>query len=146
MLQHLPADARVDAALSLQRHVTGIGHPRRDRRTRLVIGGAASDAGEALPRNLDLQIDTIEQRTGQTRTVRPDPVPAAGTAAVRITQLAAGAWIHRRDELEPRRESKLVSGPRDADFTCLDGLAEDLQCVTAELGQLVKKQDAVVCA
>ena len=57
---------------------------------------------------------------------------------------AAGAGVHRRDELEPGREDRRPTDPRDRDAALLERLAERLQHVAPELRQLVEEQHALI--
>ena len=57
---------------------------------------------------------------------------------------AAAAGIHRGDQLEARREGDAVVGAGDHRLAALERLAERIEHLRRELGQLVEKQDAVV--
>ncbi len=56
--------------------------------------------------------------------------------------MAAAAWVHRRDQLDPCREGHMSVGAGDADAAGLERLAEQIQHRPLELGELVEKQDA----
>src|SRR5690606_33750718 len=91
-----------------------------------------------------VQVDPVQQRARDPRTIAADHVRAAVAAAGGVAGPAAGAGVHRGDELEPRRELALPSGPRDRDRARLQRLPQHLQRVAAPLGQLVQEQYPVV--
>ena len=62
----------------------------------------------------------------------------------RIAAAAAGAEVHRRDELEASREERHALRARDADDAVLERLAERLERGPQELRQLVEQQHAAV--
>lgn len=72
-------------------------------------------------RNLDVQVDTIEQRAGQLAAVALNHCrsTAAGVLLMRITQVAAGARIHCRNQHEVGRVGQTQRCPTDADLTIL---------------------------
>ena len=54
--------------------------------------------------DLDRNVDAVEQRPGQLRAVARDLVGRATAPAAVVAEIAAGAGIHRGDELEARGE------------------------------------------
>ena len=68
--------------------------------------------------------------------------PAAGQR--RIAEMAAAARVHRRDQLDPRREGDMGVGAGDADVAGLERLAKRIEHRALEFGQLVEEQDAEV--
>ena len=58
--------------------------------------------------------------------------------------MAAGARIHRSDELELRREIGLARRARDMDAATFERLAQGFEHAPIELGQLVEEQNALV--
>ncbi len=58
--------------------------------------------------------------------------------------MAAGAGVHRRDQREAGRERERARRAGDVDVAVLERLAERLERVAAELGQLVEEEHAVV--
>ena len=58
--------------------------------------------------------------------------------------MAAAARVHRRDELDPRREGHVRVGAGDADVAGLQRLAERIQHRALELGEFVEEQHAEV--
>src|SRR4051812_44035243 len=61
-----------------------------------------------------------------------------------MSQIAARAWIHRRDQLEVRRELCLTRGTRNRDAARLQRFAQRFEDAPLEFRQLVEKQDAVM--
>ena len=73
-------------------------------------------------RQLDVQVDPIEQRTRE-----PAEIPAAfsGRAHAEVQRWAAPpARVGRAHELEARRKVADATGSRDGDPTVLEGLPE----------------------
>lgn len=66
--------------------------------------------------NGQVQVDTVQQRAGEFVAVTLDLLAAAAAAPVRVAQVAAGAGVHRRYQLEARRETDFVTSPGDHDF------------------------------
>src|SRR4051812_17329201 len=66
-------------------------------------------------RDLDLDIDPIEQWPRYPGAIPRDVVGRALAGSRRVTQVAAWARIHCRDELEARRKRGLPRRPRDMD-------------------------------
>ena len=62
----------------------------------------------------------------------------------RLVGHAAPAWVHRRDQLKPRRIDDAMIGARDRHFAGLDRLAQAVQHLGLKLRQFVEEQDAVV--
>ena len=56
--------------------------------------------------------------------------------------MAAAAWVHGRDQLEPRRIGDVRLGARDGDPAGLQRLAQRLEDRAAEFRQLVEEQHA----
>src|SRR5204862_30789 len=61
-----------------------------------------------------------------------------------IATPAAGAQVHRPDELEARREAGPALRARDDDLAVLERLPERFERGSLELGQLVEQQHATV--
>ena len=60
------------------------------------------------------------------------------------TRVPARARIHRGNQLEARGEDGRPSDPRDGNMPVLERLAQGLEHIPIELGQLVEKQDPIV--
>ena len=99
----------------------------------------AATAGTSMPRSMRSSSGP-ETRAAVAR----DPVGRAVAAPARVAEPAAGARIHRRDELELRRESALPRRARDVDDARLERLAQHLQHAPIPFRQLVQKQHAVM--
>ena len=93
-------------------------------------------------RHLDAQVDAVEQRSGDPRLVlrhaaRVRPAPAG---VARFESLAAAARVHRRDQLEARRVGDPVVGPGDHHRPGFHRLAQAVEHLRGEFGQLVQEQ------
>ena len=97
-------------------------------------------------RHRDPQVDPVAERAGDASLVPLRHLRRAGARTIRRPGEAARAGVHRRDQLEPRREAGRSPGPRDGHAARLHRLPERLQDVTVELGQLVEEQHALVGA
>lgn len=113
-------------------HGTALAHLRR------------SVEGRRLARNGQVQVDAVEQRAGELVAIALDLVRRAAAAPVGITEVATGAGIHRRHQLETRRKTHLVAGPGDDDMPRLQWLTQDLEHLAVEFRQLVEKQHALM--
>ena len=118
-------------------------HPPADRRGVLagLIGGQLLRRQR---RHLHLQVDTVEQRTREARLITLDLCRRAVTGLARIAQMATGAGIHRRDQLEACRIAAFVAGPSDMDTPRFHGFTHHLQHMTRKLRQLIEEQHAVM--
>ena len=126
--------------------VDGAGAGGRDAGPDRVAAFAGTPRGEFVlgeRRHLELEIDAIEQRTGDPAAVPRDLIGRAAAARARMSEIAARTRIHRGDELEHGRELRLPGRARHADLSGLERLAEHFEHVTIELGQLVEEQHAV---
>jgi hypothetical protein len=92
-----------------------------------------------------------QTRRARRSTSRRRSRPCAGTSLTpatagpgRGTGTAAPALIRGRDELEASGEVVDAARARDADAPVLEGLAERLEHVLVELGQLVQEEDTAV--
>ena len=95
-------------------------------------------------RNLDLQIDAVEQRPADARLVAQHRVGRAATGLGRIAELAAGTGIHGGDELEAGRELGLTGGARNDEAAGFERLAQGLERGPRKLRQLVEEEHAMV--
>lgn len=85
-------------------------------------------------RHLDVDVDAVEERTRDARAVALDQLGGAGARFRGVSQVAAGAGIHRRRQHEPGGEGKAGLGPADDDLPFLKRAPQGLQHVLAELG------------
>ena len=67
-------------------------------------------------RNLDVQIDPVEQRTGDARKVTLDQGRRTAAFVQRVSVKTARAGIHGRGEHESRGEGQRHRGPADGDL------------------------------
>src|SRR5438477_12002965 len=91
-----------------------------------------------------MQIDPVEQRPGDPAAIPQYLVRRAATTPRVMPQISALARIHRGDELEARREIRLVRRTRDRDAARFERLAQHLEHRAVELRQLVEEEDAMV--
>ena len=89
-------------------------------------------------------------RSGRAAPARASRGSAASRCGVqahssgRVAARPARAEVHRRDELEARREDHPARHPRNADVAVLERLPQRLERGALELGQLVEKEHAAV--
>lgn len=76
---------------------------------------AGCEAG-ALATDGQVQVDTVQQRAGELGPVALDLFRRAAATAAGIAEIAAGAGVHRRDQLEARREAHAAVGAGNDDF------------------------------
>lgn len=67
-----------------------------------------------------VQVDAVEQWSGQLGAVALDLLRGAAAAVARVAEIAAWAWVHRRDQLEARGKSYLVARPGNDDMATLE--------------------------
>jgi hypothetical protein len=95
-------------------------------------------------RNLDVNVDAVEQRAGDFGHVALDHGRRAHALARLVVEVAAGAGIHGRRQHEARRKAERHGGARDGHRVIFERLAHDLEHVARKLRQLVQKEQAVV--
>ena len=81
---------------------------------------------------------------GDPGSIARDLVGRAAALARVMAEVAAGARVHRGDELEARGKVGLARRARDGDAARLERLAQHFEHVAAELRQLVEEEHAVV--
>ena len=69
--------------------------------------------------DLDLHVDAVEQRAGDLVLIARHKIGRASAAVGVMTQVAAGAGVHRGNQLEPRGEICLARGAGDGDVAGL---------------------------
>ena len=94
--------------------------------------------------NLEVDVDPVEQRAGDPGAVALDVQRRAAAGVGRVAEVAAGTGIHGRREHETCREREAHGRPAQRDDAVLQGLAQHLQHVAAEFGQLVEEQHPAV--
>src|SRR5690606_1641012 len=86
----------------------------------------------------------VEQRAAELALVARDLLGRVAAGPAGMAEVAAGTGVHRRDQLEARRELALHGGARNPDVAGFQWLAQGLQCAAGELGELVEEQHARV--
>lgn len=90
--------------------------------------------GRTRPRHRHREIEAVEQGTRKLLAVRGKSLRRARALDRRIAAGAAGAHVHRSDELESRGEDRVPANPRDRDDAILERLAKRLQNGPRKLG------------
>ncbi len=91
------------------------------------------------PADLDMQVDSVQQRARYLAAVNRYPVRAAAAIAGEVAEEATGAWIHGGDELKPGRKVRLPARTRNRNRSSLEWFAQDLKHIAVELWQFVQK-------
>ena len=145
------AEARIGLALPLDSAARGRASPARgrprERPSEIGTLRVSCACGELLRRhrgNLDAEVDPVEQRPGHAAAIAGDAIRRAMAASALVPEPAAGARVHRGDELELRGESALPRRARDVDDARLQRLAQRVEHATVPFGQLVEEQHAVM--
>ena len=107
-------------------------------------GDGADERRRRHPIDGDPQVDPVAQRTRDPAQVPLRDARRAGARAVGGAQLATRARVHRGHEREPRGEHLRPADPDHRDAAVLERLAERLEHVAPELGQLVAHERALV--
>ena len=81
---------------------------------------------------------------GGARRRRTHLIGRAATGPLRRAQVAAGARVHRADQLKPGGKLRAPRRPRNGDRAVFQGLAQRLQRGPGELGQLIEEQHTMV--
>lgn len=137
------AELAVGLALPGDLAIERLPHPQRDCLRRLAVGLA----DKVLMRqgsNLDLHVDPVQQRPRDLSLVTSDLIRRAAAFVGRVTEKAAGAWIHGGDQLKPGRKIRLPGGSGNRDAAGLQRFAQHLQHLSVEFRQLVQEQHAPV--
>ncbi len=133
--QALQVEERVGAALPLKLKAPCPSHFGRGLRTARAYAGRWLQAG-GFAGDGQVQIDSVEQGAGQLGAVALNLFWGAAAAATGVTQISTGAWVHRRHQLEARREAHLVMGAGDDDFATFQRLTQNFQHLPVELWHL----------
>lgn len=133
----------VALALALQLDIGRRLHAGGDHPRWFAVGIGRQDLG--IDRSdFDLDIDAVQQRAGDAALVTLDDVRRAAADAADVAVVAARAGVHRGDQLEMRGEVGLPRGARNGDAARFQRLAQHVQHIARELGELVEKQHAPV--
>ena len=105
-------------------------------------GGVQLVKGDGV--HLHAQVDAVQQRAADAAEVAVHGGGRAGAAPGGVAVPAALAWVHSADQHELAGIGNAAADPGDGDAAVLHGLAQHLQRIRAELGQLVEEQHAAV--
>ncbi len=94
--------------------------------------------------HFDVDVDAVQQRATHLVEVFLHHTGRADAFLVGMVVVATRTRIHRRHEHETGRILHREPRAADGDHTILQGLAQDLQHLALELGQLVQEEHAVV--
>ena len=121
----------------------GLQNAFKDRRGRF----SRTATGEFLEghcRRFDMDVDAIEERTGDAVAVALDLDTGAAALALRVAVKSARAGIHRGDENKFGRKCHGSSRTGYGHLAILDWLAHDLERGAFEFRQFIEEEDAVV--
>lgn len=79
------------------------------------------------PWNLDKDINTVENRTREARTISLYRHRATITGLLRVTHETTWTWIHRTNERETSRISTALLDTIDSDFAIFEWLAKGFE-------------------
>ena len=121
------------------------GAPRGARTpTARIRPGLSREGVGRLPHHRQVHVEAVDERTRYAGLVAPYRFGQAPAALRAVAEVAAGAGVHRRDELETGRKLRLAGGAHDGDAPGLERFAQHVQDRTAELRELVQKEQAMV--
>ena len=91
-----------------------------------------------------MQVDAVEQRAAELALVARHLLGRAAAGLERGAEMAAGAGVHGRDELEARGELGPARRARDGDRAGLEWLAQRLERRPCEFGELIEEENPPV--
>src|ERR1700739_2969968 len=94
--------------------------------------------------NLYMDIDSVEQRTGDLGDIALDHGRRAHALARFVVEISTGAGIHGGREHEARRKAERHGGAGDGDVVVFERLAHDFEHVARKLRQFVEEEKSVV--
>ena len=118
-------------------------HTRPDR-SRGFFRGFVPQIAVPHRRSLHMQIDPVEQRTGDALAIALDLDRAAATFPPRVAQVSTRTRVHRGDQHEFSRKRQSACGARDRHLSVFNWLSHYLESGAFEFRKLVQKQHAVV--
>ena len=127
LIQLGAAQLVVGVSLPLNRSGSGRNHSGANRGARLAGLTAIGQFTCRNPRHVNLQIDAVEQWSGDAAAVAGDLVWRAAAMLLGITGVAARAGIHCRNELERRGIFHLLRCPRDNDPSAFQRFAQGFE-------------------
>src|SRR5437016_2064899 len=92
-------------------------------------------------RHFNVEIDPIEQRSGDPLPVTLDLTRTTTAFAFQVAEITARTRIHRRDQHEFAWESDAASCSRNGDASILQWLAHHLQSLAMKFRELVEKEN-----
>jgi len=92
-----------------------------------------------------VHVDAVQQRPGELALIFVAAQLRVVTAFRRLVGVAAGARVQCGNQLKIGRVRDLLSGPGKRDLAAFQRFPQYFQYFAGELGQLIQKQDAVVC-
>src|SRR5206468_5958515 len=94
--------------------------------------------------HFDVQIDAVEQWTGDALPISLHLKRSATAFALQVAKIAAWTGIHRRNEHQLRGKRDAACRARHGDLPVFERLAHYFQRRSLKLGQLIEKEHAVV--
>jgi hypothetical protein len=95
-------------------------------------------------RDINMDVDAVEQRPGDLGDITLDHGLRAMTFARLVVEEPARTRIHGRGEHEARRKCQRHSGTCNRDVSVFQGLAHNFQNVARKFGKLIQEKNAVV--
>jgi len=109
-----------------------------------LAGGLPDQLFDLDRRHIDMHVDPVQERPGETAAIALHLERAAGAGADPITQKSACTGIHGGHQHETGREVEAGGGPGNGHRAVLEGLAQHLEHMLFELRQFVEEKDAVM--
>jgi hypothetical protein len=113
-------------------------------RFRGFAGVATGEVLVANRRHFDLNVDAIEERSGDARAIALDLQRRADAFFLRIGKEAARARVHSRDEHDGRGIIDRAEGAGDGDVAVFERLAHHFENVAPEFWQFIEEQNPIV--
>jgi hypothetical protein len=88
--------------------------------------------------HFDMEIDAIEERTGNALAITMDLGRAATALAFQVAEVSAGTGVHRGDEHEFGRERHAAGRPRDSDFSVFERMTVSALTKALQLRQAIR--------
>lgn len=95
-------------------------------------------------RHFYMNIDAIEQGSGYAIAMASLLFEAALAQVFAVTAVTLWTRIHRAYQLKVCREFRLACSARDGDAACFHGFAKNIEYVTIELCEFIKKEHAMM--
>lgn len=95
-------------------------------------------------RDFDVEVDSVHNGAGNTRFVATCLARRAGTEALGVAQIPAGAGVHRGNQDETRGKMKGAFGSRNRDVAVFEGLPQIFQDILRKFAEFIEEKDAAV--